>query len=80
MNVTVQRWGNSLAVRIPKAVAVESGLEDGTIVDLKPVKGKVILLPLRPRQYSLAELLAGVTDVNRHHEIETGAPVGGESW
>lgn len=80
MRTSVQRWGNSLAVRIPKAIAVESDLGDGALVDVKVVRGKVVLIPLRTRKHTLAELLAGVTNGNLHGEIQTGRPVGRESW
>lgn len=76
MKVAVQRWGNSLAVRIPKAIAVESDLDDGALVDLKLIEGKVVLIPLRPRRHTLDELLAGVTEDNLHHEVATGDPRG----
>ncbi|MBI3664673.1 MAG: AbrB/MazE/SpoVT family DNA-binding domain-containing protein [Acidobacteria bacterium] len=80
MKVAVQRWGNSLAVRIPKAIAVESDLNDGVFVDLKLVGGKVVLVPLRVRRYNLGALLAKVKADNLHHEAETGNPVGKEPW
>jgi antitoxin MazE len=80
MKVAVRRWGNSLAVRIPKAIAVESDLEDGAVVNLKLVKGKVVLIPLRTRKHTLEGLLAGVTKENLHAGVETGPPVGKESW
>ena len=56
MRIAVQRWGNSLAVRIPKAIAVESELSEGAVVDMKLVKGKVVLMPLRKRKLSLEDL------------------------
>lgn len=80
MKITVQRWGNSLAVRIPKAIAVESALDDGAIVDLKLVGGKLVLVPVRARQHRLQDLLAGITDDNLHREVETGRPIGNEAW
>lgn len=80
MKVAVQRWGNSLAVRIPKAIAVDAELSDGAVVDMRLIEGKVVLVPLRRRKHSLRKLLAGVTEENLHHEVETGSPVGKESW
>ncbi|SPF37511.1 antitoxin of the ChpA-ChpR toxin-antitoxin system [Candidatus Sulfopaludibacter sp. SbA4] len=80
MKVSVQRWGNSLAVRIPKAVAVESELAEGDVVDMKPAKGKVVLIPVRDRKPTLEELLAGVTEENIHREVDFGKPKGKEVW
>ena len=80
MKVQVQKWGNSLALRIPKSYAVESKIEQGTLVDVSVVKGKLIVTPVAEREYSLDELLAGVTKENRHEEVDTGPSVGKESW
>jgi len=80
MKVSVQRWGNSLAVLIPKAVAVESELAEGDVVDMKPAKGKVVLIPVRDRKPTLEELLAGVTEENIHREVDFGKPKGKEVW
>jgi len=78
MRISVQKWGNSLAVRIPKAIAAETDLVDGAVVDLKLVRGKVILAPVRIKKHRLDDLLSGVTNDNLHHEVETGRPVGNE--
>jgi len=80
MKVSVQRWGNSLAVRIPKAVAVEAELAEGDVVYMKPAKGKVVLIPVRDRKPTLEELLAGVTEENIHREVDFGKPKGKEVW
>ena len=80
MKATVRKWGNSLAVRLPKVIAVESDLADGAVVDLKLVEGKLVLIPVRPREVTLQQLLAGVTKKNRHPEIATGPRRGKMSW
>ena len=80
MKVNVQRWGNSLAVRIPKPVAVEADLAEGTQVDMKLAKGKVVLVPVRRRKPTLDELLERVTRDNLHGEVDFGPPVGKEAW
>jgi antitoxin MazE len=79
MKGRIQKWGNSLAVRIPKAVAVEAGLGEDAVVDLALVKGKLVVTP-QPGPVSLEKLLAGVTSANRHHEFDFGSPAGGEAW
>ncbi len=80
MKVSVQRWGNSLAVRIPKAIAVESDLAEGAVVDMKLAKGKVVMIPVRRQPPTLSELLEGITDENLHGEVDFGPPAGGEAW
>jgi antitoxin MazE len=63
MRTQVARWGNSLAVRLPRQVAESAGLGEGASVDIDVVDGVVRVSPARP-SYSLAELLAGVTPEN----------------
>ena len=80
MRVAVQKWGNSLAVRIPRPFAEESNLrEDGT-VDISLRNGKLIVVPLVEPVPSLDKLVKRITSRNRHREIETGGPVGNEIW
>ena len=80
MQARVQRWGNSLAVRIPKPFALEVGLEQNSVVTVSISKGKLILEPMLKPQYTLKQLLAEITTDNLHHEIETGSAVGNEAW
>jgi antitoxin MazE len=80
MKASVQRWGNSLALRIPKVIAQESGLTDGSVVDLKLRRGVIALIPERPRKHTLSDLLSQITKENVHKEIATGRPVGKEIW
>ena len=79
MTARVQKWGNSLALRLPKALADEFRLEQGSAVDLRVVGGKLVLEPHRPPQYRLEDLLKKVTKRNLHAEIKTGRPVGKEA-
>jgi antitoxin MazE len=80
MRTRVQKWGNSLAVRIPKAVATEANLTEGETVEIRPARGSVLLKAVRPRKYDLDELMAKVTKKNLHKEWDIGAPVGREVW
>jgi antitoxin MazE len=80
MKTNVQKWGNSLALRIPKSFANEAGLGENSTVDLSLSDGKLIVRPLRPEPQTLEELLRGVTDENLHGEWETGPAVGREAW
>ncbi len=78
MKTQVQRWGNSLAVRIPKVMASQMGIGENTAVELNLVDG---VLTLRARnELTLDELLAGITADNLHGEIDTGPAVGAEAW
>jgi antitoxin MazE len=80
MRSQIQKWGNSLALRIPKAFAVEAGLEEETPVELSLIDGKLVIAPVEEAPYSLDELLAGITDENRHGEGDFGPAVGKEEW
>ena len=80
MQTTVQQWGNSLAVRIPGAVARDIRLSPGVVVDIVAVAGKIVVKPSRRRSYTLAQLLKGVTATNRHAEADWGKPIGREAW
>ena len=79
MRARIAKWGNSLGVRIPKAVAKEVGLDEGTDVEIK-VSGRNLVLAPAHRQYSLDELVGEITVKNRHSETDWGEPVGKENW
>ena len=66
MKTRIQKWGNSLALRIPKAFAAEAGLDENTAVELALVEGKLVVQCLREPPLTLDELLRGVTDENLH--------------
>lgn len=80
MRTHIQKWGNSLALRIPKAFAAEAQLADNTPVDLSLVNGKLVIAPAAEPSLKLEDLLAGVTDENLHQEVDTGPAVGNEAW
>jgi antitoxin MazE len=80
MHSRVQKWGNSLALRIPKSFATEIGLADDTPVEISLVEGKLVITPLPVPSYSLAELLAQITPENIHAEQDTSAAEGNEVW
>jgi len=75
----IAKWGNSLAIRIPRAFAAEMGLEEGDEVTLTLSEGRLVLTP-KPADYSLDELAAGITPENRHTETDWGEPAGSEVW
>jgi len=80
MQTTIQKWGNSLAVRIPSAFVKEAHVAYGTAVDLSVIGGKIVIAPQPVPEYRLEDLLQGVTKRNLHAEVETGGPVGQEVW
>jgi antitoxin MazE len=80
MTAHVQRWGNSLAVRIPKALADELGLKPNDEIDLSVHEGRIILSPSKKKQFNLDDLLAGVTHENIHKEWDTDDAQGNEVW
>lgn len=77
MDMTINKWGNSLGVRIPGAVAKEAGIGLGTSVHITAVKGRIVLEPIR---YDLKSLVGGISSDNRHDAIAVGTPVGNEIW
>ena len=80
MNTVLQKWGNSLALRIPRTIAAEIAVAEGHAVDLQVSKGRLVVAPMKKKQYELADLVAGITMKNRQAEIEPGAKRGRESW
>ena len=80
MKVRIQKWGNSLALRIPKSFAIESKIEQGSTVEVSLESGRIIVFPVAEQEFSLDELLAQVTAENLHSEIDTGSSVGREAW
>ena len=80
MHIRVQKWGNSLAVRIPKPLAEDAKVEEGTVLNLAVSEGKVIATPVKKHKQSLKQMLAKVSRKNLHAEVESGAPLGREVW
>lgn len=80
MKVQIQKWGNSLALRIPKAFAVESNVTGGSTVEVSMENGNIVVKPIKEPMYTLEELVEGITDENRHGEVDWGRPVGNEVW
>jgi antitoxin MazE len=80
MKVRVRKWGNSLALRIPKSFATETRIEEDTEVDLSIVEGKLVISPVTPPEVTLEQLLERMTPENLHGEVLTGPAVGAEIW
>jgi antitoxin MazE len=80
MHSKVQRWGNSLAVRIPRIFAKDVGIEEDSLVEISVTGGELVISPRAPLPLTLEQLLEGITDENLHEEIATGPALGNEAW
>jgi antitoxin MazE len=83
MTLKVQKWGNSLAIRIPSGFARDARLREGSKVQISNKEGKLVIeqevvFPPTRHVYTLDELLAGITEENKHGEVDFGPPVGNE--
>ena len=80
MQTKIQKWGNSLALRIPKAFASDTQLEHNSLVDLSLTDGQIVIKPLEKSVWTLEELLSGINESNIHSEVDTGEINGNEIW
>ena len=80
MRVAVQKWGNSLALRIPKMVAQNANIKQGSIVDLSVAGGRLVVSPFAEEPVTLRQMLKGVRRSNLHGEVDVGPAVGREGW
>ena len=80
METRVKEWGNSLALRIPKPLAIEAGLEEETLIELVLEEGKLSIVPIIEPGLTLNQLLAQVTEDNLHDKVDTGPAQGSELW
>ena len=80
MRKKVNKWGNSLGLRIPKLVAAEVGLEENSLVNLTIVNGSIVISPERKTPLELEAMLKQVTEENLHGEVNTGPAIGREAW
>jgi len=80
MQVRVQKWGNSLAVRIPKPLAEDAEVKEGTVLNLAVSEGRVVATHVEKKKLSLKQLLAKVSKKNLHAEVDLGPSVGREIW
>ena len=80
MRTKVVKWGNSLGLRIPKSFAEEVRVSEGSEVDLIMEDGQLVIRVAAKPSLDLNDLLADITDLNLHGEVDTGGAVGGEHW
>jgi antitoxin MazE len=83
MKIEFLRWGNSLALRVPKAFAEEVGAVEGRRAEMTTENGALVIKVAKSkkrRRYNLEHLVNAITEENRHAEIDWGRPVGSEVW
>ena len=80
MKTRVQKWGNSLALRIPRPLAAGANVAAGTTVDIELREGRLIVERTQAPHYDLDDLLAGIDATNLHAEAATGTRAGREVW
>jgi antitoxin MazE len=80
MEVIVKKWGNSAAVRIPSSVMAAAHVDLDQTVEVREEHGRIVIEPVRRKEYKLDKLLGEITAKNQHKPIDTGAPVGKEVW
>ena len=80
MQTRIQKWGNSLAIRIPKTFATQSHLKQDSLVEISEENGRIILFPVPQSEITLAKLLDDITPENTHGEISTSSAIGKEIW
>ena len=79
MKTRIEKWGNSLALRIPRPFAEEFNLHEGSAVDVSVRNGNLVVVPIAEPQFTLEELVEQITPENRHDEVDVGL-VGNEVW
>jgi antitoxin MazE len=79
MRVTVKKWGNSASVRIPAAIMEAARLSLDDAFDVREEGGRIVIEPVRQKEYDLARLLADITPQNLHAEVDFGSPQGKEA-
>ena len=80
MQTTVQKWGNSLALRLPKPFTTEINISENSTVNISIENNQIVIKPIKKTPINLDDLIAAITPDNLHSEISTGQPVGNEIW
>jgi len=76
----VKKWGNSLGLRIPQAIANQINIQDGSRINLVLKNNKIELTPAISEEYRLNDLIELMSEANLHNEISSGQPQGKEIW
>jgi antitoxin MazE len=78
LKTIIKKWGNSFAIRIPKAIIDDANLEINSEIEISLKDGQITLVPVKEKNFTLESLVAGITNENQHGEIDTGYSVGNE--
>lgn len=80
MEIKVKKWGNSLGLRIPQAIANQINIQDGSRINLVLKNNKIELIPVASEEYRLNDLVELISESNLHKDISSGQPQGKEIW
>jgi antitoxin MazE len=80
MITKIQKWGHSLALRIPKSLAVELNLKENSPLEIKLEDNRLVIYPAIQPEYKLTALLEQITPENIHAETDSSLPAGNEAW
>ncbi len=78
MRAVVKKWGNSASARIPAGIMQAVHLNLDAPVDVREEGGRIVVEPIRDREFAIEKLLEGITRENLHTEFDFGAPKGKE--
>jgi len=78
MTVPLRKWGNSLAIRIPKDIATTLSIEYNSLLTLAIIDGMLVIKPQKKSR--LESLISQINSENLHNEISTGRSIGNEEW
>jgi antitoxin MazE len=78
MIVKTAKWGNSIGVRIPRALAKKAGIGVDSTIEIDKSDDGIIIKPIGKKEYSLKELVRRITPKNQHSEVDFGRPMGKE--
>ena len=79
MHTSISKWGNSLALRLPRFVVEGISLREGASVEIEVREGALVVTPVR-KKFKLSELLAQMQPEHQHKETDWGNPQGEEAW
>jgi antitoxin MazE len=80
VRAVIRKWGNSPALRLNATVMQQADFSLEQPVHLKVTRGRIVIEPVEPHDYTLEDLVAAITSDNLHDEVSTGSPVGKEAF
>lgn len=80
MELLVKKWGNSLGLRIPQAIANQIDICDGSKINLVLKNNKIEITSAENNEYQLNELVEMISESNPHNEISSSQIQGNEIW